>query len=419
MTDGAQPRDAEEYPIKTTLADGVPAVTETPEELAEVERLLGASSEPVAVDTERAQGFRYGAEAWLVQIRRQDVGTFLIDSNRLPDLSSLGQTLQAPWIFHAADQDLYSLAELGLRPDEIFDTEVAARLAGLKQFSLRGACEAMLGYTLEKTHQNENWSVRPLPADWLRYAAMDVEVLPDLHAALSERLESLGRLEWAEEEFTFALANPMVPRESRWQNLKGVGGLRRPKELAIARELWSVREEIARGLDISPGRLLSTRAVIEAARRNPQSKREMLAIEPFRRPRARQYSDDFWGALRTVRGLTPEEMPTLAEVRDPGPVPPLRSWKRSRPDAVKRLGAVRALVLGAAEPLGLDPEVVLLPATQRALAWDPLPRGSAAETQSRALKLLDEAQTRPWQLELLDRSMSDSPDKLRALSAGN
>ncbi len=408
--------DRESLPVLRMLSDGTPDLVDTERQLSDAVEQLAQSSAPVAVDTERAQGFRYGAEAWLVQVRRPDVGTFLIDTNALPDLSELSAVLDAPWIFHSGSQDLPSLKEVGMVPESLFDTEIAARLVGVEHFSLQGACETMLGFTLEKAHQNENWSVRPLPRSWLRYAAMDVEVLPQLREALSDRLDELGRQEWAEQEFAHALTHPVVARTPRWQNLKGVGSLRHPRELAVARELWETREQIAKEQDVSPGRLLNARGILAAAQENPQTKRSLGSIEFFRRPQARRYSEEWWRALRRAQGLTDNEMPTRADLHVNEGIPPLRAWKRSRPSAVQRLQSIRSLTESAAEPLGVAADMVLLPATQRAMAWEPL---GADDPLTHFTERLTEGEARPWQQQLLLEQVALTPKKLDRLTEGD
>ncbi len=410
---------AAQLPIMKELAEGTPDLIDTQSQLDTAIKRLSGSDEPVAVDTERAQGFRYGPEAWLVQIRRRDVGTFLVDANALPNLGELSNVLNSPWIFHSAGQDLPSLAELGMVPDRIFDTEVAARLVGVQHFSLQGTCEELLGYTLEKAHQNENWSVRPLPNAWLRYAAMDVEVLPDLQDALHKKLKELGRTEWAGQEFEHARTHPIQAKTPRWENLKGVGKLRTPAQLAIARELWEVRERIAKSLDISPGRLLNGRGILEAAQKNPQTKRALSSIEFFRRPKARQYADEWWAALRRAQTLTTDEMPTRDALQVGNGLPPLRAWKRTRPAAVDRLQAIRALVEGAAAPLSISSEVLLLPATQRAIAWNPLRAGSSPSLIDQLDQRFIQGEVRPWQAELLLDAADQQRDLLDRLTRGD
>lgn len=403
---------AVEYPVLTKLRDGIPELIDTAPALKLATEALGSSSQPVALDTERAQGFRYGTGAWLVQIRRDDVGTFLIDSHALPDLSELAEVLQTTWILHAAEQDLPCLTDLGMDAPTLFDTETAARLAGSRHFSLRGICEEFLGLTLEKAHQHENWSVRPLPTDWLRYAAMDVEVLPQLEEILRSCLEKLDRLEWANQEFEYQRTHPLQAKENRWENLKGLGKVRQPSQLAVAKELWEAREEIAIELDLAPTRVLSNRAIIDAALADPQSRRGLQSLGEFRRPRPRQYMDSWWEAMRRAHGLTLAEMPRLNNGHD-GSVPPLRHWRRLKPNAVARLQAMRALVETAAKPFNLEADVVLEPRIQRELIWTPV------RTRSVLHERLEASEARLWQRELIARAMAASPGMVSALGKGD
>ncbi len=145
-----------------TPSDGVPPVVTSPEGLAEVVAALAAGTGPVAVDAERASGHRYGQRAFLVQLRREGAGTALIDPAALPDLSALGAALEdAEWVLHAASQDLPCLAEVGLRPRTLFDTELGSRLAGLQRVGLAAVVEEFLGLGLAKEHSAVDWSTRP------------------------------------------------------------------------------------------------------------------------------------------------------------------------------------------------------------------------------------------------------------------
>ena len=159
------------------------------------------------MDAERASGFRYGQRAFLVQIRREGSGTWLIDPEPFGDLAIINDALRGvEWILHAASQDLPCLSELGMWPDKLFDTELAARLAGLPRVGLAAVIEQLLGFGLAKEHSAADWSTRPLPEPWLRYAALDVEVLTELREELIELLEADGKLEFAEQEFAAILA---------------------------------------------------------------------------------------------------------------------------------------------------------------------------------------------------------------------
>src|SRR5699024_1818688 len=149
--------------------------------LAEVAEALSGAEGPVAVDAERASGHRYGQRAYLVQLRREGAGTWLVDPVAFEDLSPVARAIDGvEWVLHAATQDIPCLAEVGLRPASLFDTELGARLAGLPRVGLSASLEYYLGVTLAKEHSAVDWSTRPLPEPWLRYAALDVELLVDL-----------------------------------------------------------------------------------------------------------------------------------------------------------------------------------------------------------------------------------------------
>lgn len=378
-------------PVLRAPAEGVPPLIDQPATLSEAANTIQGGVGPIAVDTERAQGYRYGGGAYLVQIRRPEAGSFLIDSHVLPDLSVLSAAMDEEWILHAADQDLACLKDLGLVPPSIFDTEIAARLLGFQRFSLGAMTEQLLNIHLEKSHQNEDWSLRPLPVDWLRYAALDVELLGELRDELLLRLADAGRTDWANQEFAHELASPLVAREPDWRDLKGLGKIRSRSGLAIAKELWSAREELGRDLDVSPGRVLSTKGIIEAALKEPKSKSQLSSIEAFRRPKARKYAAQWWGAVSRARALPDAERPALRRPRRPDYIPGASVWKRNDPAAWKRLQAVRSWVDRAASPLGIDPAVVLTPKIQRAIAWEPLTGDLEAALAS--------AGARPWQMQ--------------------
>ena len=179
--------DSEDPELIAFPRDGIPEIIDTQSALERAAKELSASSLPVAVDVERAQGFRYGSSPYLLQLRREDVGSFLIDTAALPHLECLQASMNSTWILHDASQDLPNLRELGLEIPALFDTQVASRLLGMTHFGLSAVCEQVLGLTLVKDHQASNWSVRPLPKDWLRYAVLDVELLTALKDSLEER----------------------------------------------------------------------------------------------------------------------------------------------------------------------------------------------------------------------------------------
>jgi len=260
--------------------DGVPDVIGTAEGLASVVARFKAGSGAVAVDAERASGFRYGQRAYLVQLRREGAGTALIDPVSCPDLSELAETLTGTeWVLHAASQDLPCLRELNFTPEKLFDTELGGRLAGYPRVCLGQMIEDLLGYHLEKGHSADDWSTRPLPESWLKYAALDVELLVDLRNAVHDELEAQGKLDWALQEFEAVRTAPSPePRAEPWRRTSGVHRVRKARNLAVVRALWERRDELARRRDMAPGRVLPDAAIVEAAARLPKTVHELRAV---------------------------------------------------------------------------------------------------------------------------------------------
>src|SRR6478609_9030859 len=163
------------------LRDGLPDVTDTDAGLLEACAALAAATGPVAIDAERASGYRYSNRAYLIQLRREGAGTWLVDPIPLTTLAPLQEALEgSEWILHAATQDLPCLREVGLTPTSLFDTELAGRLLGYPRVGLATLVETVLGQRMRKEHSAADWSTRPLPKPWLEYAALDVEVLIEL-----------------------------------------------------------------------------------------------------------------------------------------------------------------------------------------------------------------------------------------------
>ena len=121
--------------------------------------------------------------------------------------------------------------------------------------------ESVLGFVLEKGHSAVDWSTRPLPEPWLRYAALDVELLVDLRDALEKELDRQGKLEWARQEFDAIASGPAAPspRKDPWRRTSGMHKVRRRRQMAVVRELWETRDRIAQRRDVSPGKVLGGR----------------------------------------------------------------------------------------------------------------------------------------------------------------
>ena len=387
-----------EVPLLRVPADGVPEPITSARQLREVSAGFAAAEGPVAVDAERASGYRYSQRAYLVQLRRAGYGTVLIDPIALPDLSELNDAIgSAEWILHAAHQDLPCLAEIGLVPARLFDTELAGRLLGEERVALGTMVERYLGVRLEKGHSAADWSTRPLPHDWLIYAALDVELLIELRNVLVGELAAAGKTEWAAQEFAAAIgAPPPAPRVEPWRRTSGIHSLRNRRQLAAVRSLWEARDIYASGRDVAPGRVLPDAAIIDAARRAPVTTNDLLALPVFGGSRQRRVVDRWFGALESARLLPDDELPATT-----GPtsdlVPPTGRWRERAPEAAARLAAVREVVAELAERHQILAQNLLPSDIVRRISWEP----PAPLDTSTVLARLADLGARQWQIELV------------------
>ncbi|MFS0867465.1 ribonuclease D [Microbacterium sp. 179-B 1A2 NHS] len=359
---------------------------------AEAAAALAAGTGPVAVDVERASGFRYSQRAYLIQVFRRGAGVFLFDPPAIGDLSPLQDAIgDLEWVLHAASQDLPSLREDGLEPPRIFDTELAARLLGHERVGLGAVVEDTLGIALAKAHSAADWSTRPLPQSWLEYAALDVLHLIDVRDALVAELAEQGKTAFAEEEFeAVRVRPPKPPREEPWRRLSGLHSVRGRRALAIARALWTAREEFAREEDVSPGRLVPDRALVAAVAANPATKADLARVKDFTGRASRAQLDRWWAAIEAGRAD-----PLLPSERGSGDgMPPPRAWADRNPPADARLKAARPAVEAQAAELGMPTENLLTPDTLRRVAWSP-PAEITPETVGAALA---EHGARGWQI---------------------
>ncbi|ASR54689.1 HRDC domain-containing protein [Cellulomonas sp. PSBB021] len=382
----------------TEPAEGVPPVVDTPGALAAVVAAFGAATGPVAVDAERASGYRYGQRTYLVQLRREGAGTALVDPIALPDLSALSEALVGvEWVLHAASQDLPGLAEQGMRPSRVFDTELAARLLGMERVGLAAVVADTLGLGLAKEHSAVDWSTRPLPVEWLRYAALDVEVLVEVREVLAERLAVSGKAEWAAQEFEAVRTAPAPPpRVEPWRRVSGLHAVRDARRLAVVRELWETRDTNARQRDLSPGRVLPDAAIVAAAQALPRGVTALTALPAFSGKGTRRRAPLWQSAIDRALALPDSELPSVRGPKSDAPPPP-RAWADRDPAAAARLAAARDVVVSLSEQHTVPVENLLQPDLLRRLCWSPpssLDAGSIAEQ-------LTAGGARAWQVELV------------------
>ncbi|HZO66173.1 MAG: HRDC domain-containing protein [Kribbellaceae bacterium] len=398
-----EPEPAATLPL-LELRDGLPDIVDTPDDLADTVAAFRAGSGPVAVDAERASGYRYSHRAYLVQLRRAGSGSALVDPIPFTDLAELGAAIaDAEWIIHAANQDLSCLAEVGMVPTRIFDTELAGRLLGYPKVGLASLVSEVLGYRMRKEHSAADWSTRPLPSPWLVYAALDVEMLIELRDEIEAELRRDGKWEWAQEEFAAVMAAPpREPRPEPWRRTSGMHRVRNRRGLAVVRALWEARDQIAEQADISPGRILGDAAIVEAASAMPTDRDALGKLPAFKSRGAQRHQRTWWEAIEHARRLPDSQLPKQGARYD-GP-PPARAWAERDPDAAARLAASRAAVGEIAEQHRLPTENLLSPDTVRRMAWTP-PKQIDAGIVAEALR---EHGAREWQINLTAAALAEA-----------
>lgn len=402
-------------PQLTEPAGGVPDLVEDPTALHQAAGALREGSGSVAIDAERASGYRYSQRAYLIQVRRAGSGTWLIDPLALDNVDPLVDALRGTeWVLHAATQDLPCLTDLGLVPDLLFDTELGARLAGLPRVGLAAVTEHYLQVSLAKEHSAVDWSTRPLPEPWLRYAALDVELLTALRDALAADLEQQGKSEWARQEFAALTSyTEHRTRPDPWRRTSGMHKVRDRRAAARVRELWLTRDEVARTRDVAPGRVLPDAALLTLAVRAPRSMSavtDVVDAAPGTRSRSRsrrahhglhRHQRQWWEALQRAAGLSDDELPELSR-RAGGPPPP-RSWPDKDPVAAKRLAHAKETLAALSEKVVVPVENLTTPEAVRRILWTPpVPHSGAGEvSQDQVEAAMADHGARPWQRELV------------------
>lgn len=362
---------------------------------------LAQGTGPVAVDVERASGFRYWQRAYLVQVFRRGAGAYLIDPTTVGETTPLREAIaHDEWVLHAASQDLPSLRELDLVPDSIFDTELAARLLGFEKVGLGAIVEEILGIKLAKEHSAADWSTRPLPESWLDYAALDVIHLVDVRDYLADKLVEEGKSEFALQEFEASRVRlPRPSSEEPWRRLSGLHQIKGARNLTVASELWLARDELAQAKDISPGRLVPDRSLVAAVLADPKSKADLARVKDFHGRASRTELDRWWAAIE--RGRVAPEVQRSGP--NPDSMPPVRAWAEQNPEADARIKLARPAVEHIAKDLRMPTENLLTPDFLRRVAWQP----SDITEQAVSADLISLG-ARPWQVELTAHAIAEA-----------
>ena len=388
-------------------AHGTPPVIDTESAFEKALKELAAGHGPFAVDAERASGFRYSARAYLIQIKRNEGGLHLIDPipfgpghKLFLQLNELLNTDEV--ILHASTQDLPCLRELGINPQHLFDTELAGRIAGLPRVGLGPLLESLMGVSLAKEHSAADWSARPLPQEWLTYAALDVELLVELRDRMASILEECKKMEWALEEFASILkAPPTPPRVDPWRRTSGMHKIKKRDQLAIIKTLWEARDAIASQQDIAAGKLLNDSAIVELAIAAPITKKDFeKTLRPLGlRPRWMENLKVWLDSIATAVALPEDQWPQMRTSADT--LPPIKLWRDKFPEKFAPLSHARAAIELIAQENSIPVENLITPEHVRRVCWSP----PAGATETLSLSLVEEALrklgARQWQIDLV------------------
>jgi ribonuclease D len=386
---------------------GTPPVIDTESAFEIALKELAAGHGPFAVDAERASGFRYSARAYLIQIKRNDGGLHLIDPipfgpghKLFLQLNELLNTDEV--ILHASTQDLPCLRELGINPQHLFDTELAGRIAGLPRVGLGPLLESLMGVSLAKEHSAADWSARPLPQEWLTYAALDVELLVELRDRMAAILEESKKMEWALEEFASILkAPPTPPRVDPWRRTSGMHKIKKRDQLAIIKTLWEARDAIASQQDIAAGKLLNDSAIVELAIAAPITKKDFeKTLRPLGlRPRWMENLKVWLDSIATAVALPEDQWPQMRTSADT--LPPIKLWRDKFPEKFAPLSHARAAIELIAQENSIPVENLMTPEHVRRVCWSP----PAGATETLSVSLVEEALrklgARQWQIDLV------------------
>lgn len=283
-----------------------------------LERLFGRlRTEPLlAVDTEAASFHRYRDRVYLLQLSSRNE-TAVVDPLSVTSLAPLGDVLANPGIeivFHDADYDLRLLSqEYGFRGKNLFDTRIAAQLLNEPGIGLAALLEKYLGVRLDKRYQRADWSARPLTPEMLEYAAADTRHLPVLRDLLQERLRERGRLEWAEEEFELlsdaqrGAPDQDEPAYLRLKGAKMLGG----RGLAVLRELFQWREELARRTDKAAFRILNNEPMLLMAKSPPQDLTSLKAVRGIGQEQADRRGREILAAVQRGLDIPARDLPRI------------------------------------------------------------------------------------------------------------
>lgn len=307
---------------------------------------------PLALDTEADSLHHYPEKVCLIQLSFAETD-LLVDPLSGADPAVLGRALidpALPKLLHGADYDLRILnRDYGLEFRGLFDTMIAARLVGTRQFGLAALLGEHFGVALDKSLQRADWSRRPLPPAMETYAATDTRHLAPLAAVLSSRLDELGRRAWADEEFGVleSVRWTEKPNDDAFRRIKGSGSLD-PRGLAVLRELVKLRERLARRADRPPFKIMSNERLLAIARDRPADRKHLDSLVSRKGGRASRWTDDVLACVDRAMKMPDSALPARRK----------RSMGRLVNSAQSRLRKLLLQRDAVAHELDLEPSVL-------------------------------------------------------------
>lgn len=295
----------------------------------------------LAIDTESNSLYAYQERVCLIQLSTR-THDYIIDPLRIADMSPLGDLLVDPKIekvFHAAEYDLMCLKrDYSFTLVNLFDTMVAARICGVKALGLNRLLAEYCGVNVDKSHQRDDWGQRPLTEEGLLYAQMDTHYLPELRDKLSDLLAQHGRTEEAMETFIEA-SEVTAPEhtfdpEGYWR-MAIPSGLNR-RQSAILRELYILREDIAKERDCPPFKVFADKMLLAMAEASPRNLSELERIRGLPVAIAQRYAHELLEAIERGKRTQLPPRPRRTPVVDPVVAErftALRDWRRERAES--------------------------------------------------------------------------------------
>ncbi|MCC6802236.1 MAG: HRDC domain-containing protein [Anaerolineae bacterium] len=305
----------------------------------------------LAVDTESNSLYAYRERVCLIQLSTR-TADYLIDPlsiDTLEPLEPLFADASVEKVFHAAEYDLMCMKrDFGFSFENLFDTMIAARVCGRKLIGLGSLLDEVVGVAVDKSHQRDDWGMRPLPPDSLTYAQIDTHYLPLLHDHFVQELVELERLEEAREAFRDVCRVPAARREpfdaTGFWRMSLPNNLTR-REAAILREVYALRERIAQERDVPPFKIFPDRTLVAVAQRAPTRLNDLRAIEGMSPGQIRRYGQTLIDAVVVGQHA---DLPT-----PPTPEPP------SDPVVVERYSALREWRKTRAQERGVESDVII------------------------------------------------------------